>query len=87
MFVTLFYNGDAYINASSLVPPQTPENVTPLVEKYINEEFAKLGSKSKMTIEYFHGGKPWLADYKHWSFEAAHRATEVRAISCTSGEQ
>ena len=60
-----------------LVPPQTPENVNPLVVKYLSAEFAKLGSKNTIGVEAMHGGKPWLEDYKHWNYEAAHRATEV----------
>ena len=63
--------------ARSLVPPQTPENVTPLVTKYLEEEFKKLGSKNKLHVEYLHGGKPWVENHKHWSYEAARRATEV----------
>ncbi|KAL4071809.1 hypothetical protein J3A83DRAFT_4358217 [Scleroderma citrinum] len=60
-----------------LVPPQTPENVIPLVNAYLESEFAKLNSKNKMTVEYLHGGKPWVADVKHWNFEAAKRAVEA----------
>ncbi|KAH8993589.1 CNDP dipeptidase [Lactarius hatsudake] len=60
-----------------LVPPQTPGNVDPLVIKYIQDEFAKLGSKNTISVENLHGGKPWVEDYKHWSYEAAHRATEA----------
>jgi acetylornithine deacetylase/succinyl-diaminopimelate desuccinylase-like protein len=60
-----------------LVPPQTPEKVDPLVIKYLHDEFAKLGSKNTMSVENLHGGKPWVEDYKHWNYEAAHRATEV----------
>jgi len=60
-----------------LVPPQTPETVDPLVIKYINAEFAKLNTKNKMKIENLHGGKPWIADYKHWNYEAAKLATEA----------
>ncbi|KIY68726.1 CNDP dipeptidase [Cylindrobasidium torrendii FP15055 ss-10] len=58
-----------------LVPPQTPENVTPLVTKYINEEIAKLGSKNTISVEYLNGGLPWMADIKHWNYEAAREAT------------
>ncbi|KAF9030326.1 Zn-dependent exopeptidase [Hymenopellis radicata] len=58
-----------------LVPPQTPDNVRPLVTAYLESEFAKLGSKNTMTIEEVHGGKPWLADMNHWNFEAAKEAT------------
>ena len=60
-----------------LVPPQTPDNVDPLVIKYLSAEFAKLGSKNTINVENLHGGKPWVEDYKHWNYEAAHRATEV----------
>jgi len=60
-----------------LVPDQTPQNVDPLVIKYLEDEFAKLGSKNKMTIENLHGGKPWVADPKHWNYVAAAKATEA----------
>jgi Cys-Gly metallodipeptidase DUG1 len=70
-----------YINTRSLVPPQTPELVDPLVIAYLHSEFAKLGSKNKLMIENLHGGKPWVADVKHWNFEAAKVATEVSVYS------
>jgi Cys-Gly metallodipeptidase DUG1 len=60
-----------------LVPPQTPENVDPLVIQYLHDEFAKFKSKNTINVENLHGGKPWVEDYKHWSYEAAHRATVV----------
>jgi len=58
-----------------LVPPQTPESVDPLVIQYIQDEFRKLKTKSKLEIESLHGGKPWVADHNHWNYEAAKRAT------------
>ncbi|THH12856.1 hypothetical protein EW146_g7301 [Bondarzewia mesenterica] len=58
-----------------LVPPQTPDNVNPLVVKYLNAEFKKLNSKNTLTIEELHGGKPWVEDHNHWNYEAAKRAT------------
>jgi Cys-Gly metallodipeptidase DUG1 len=61
-----------------LVPPQTPELVDPLVKTYIQAEFAKLNSKNTLVIESLHGGVPWVADYSHWNYEAAKRATEVK---------
>lgn len=61
----------------SLVPPQTPENVNPLVVEYIQELFRSLDTKNKLEIECLHGGKPWVTDPDHWNFEAAKRATEV----------
>ncbi|KAI0795572.1 glutamate carboxypeptidase [Abortiporus biennis] len=60
-----------------LVPPQTPEDITKKVISYVESEFGKLNSRLTMKIEYLHGGKPWVADYNHWSFEAAKRATEA----------
>lgn len=43
-----------------LVPNMTPENVDGIVIKYLKDEFAKLGSKNKLTVENLHGGKPWV---------------------------
>ncbi|KAJ2999386.1 hypothetical protein NUW54_g6946 [Trametes sanguinea] len=48
-----------------------------LVVPYIEQEFAKLESKNKLKVEMLGGGMPWMADYKHWNYEAARRATEV----------
>jgi hypothetical protein len=31
-------------------------------------------------VEDLHGGKPWVENYKHWNYEAAHRATEVTCL-------
>ncbi|KAI6126896.1 hypothetical protein F5141DRAFT_1186199 [Pisolithus sp. B1] len=44
-----------------LVPPQTPEKIIPLVNAYLESEFRQ----------------PWVADVKHWNFEAAKRAIEA----------
>ncbi|KAH7925338.1 CNDP dipeptidase [Leucogyrophana mollusca] len=60
-----------------LVPPQTPENVNPLVISYLEAEFAKLNSKNKLQVEYIHGGKPWVTNPKHWNFEAAKKAIQT----------
>ncbi|KAJ7035849.1 hypothetical protein C8F04DRAFT_1096925 [Mycena alexandri] len=60
-----------------LVPPQTPDAVEPLVKSYLESEFAKLGSKNKMDVELLHSGKPWVADWKHWNYTAAIKATEL----------
>lgn len=57
------------------MPPQTPDKVTPLVISYLEAEFAKLNSKNKLRITLEPGGKPWVADIKHWNYEAAIRAT------------
>jgi len=60
-----------------LVPDMTPEKVDKLVIKYLEEEFAKLGSKNKFKIENLHGGKPWVTDPRHWNYVAAAKATEA----------
>jgi Cys-Gly metallodipeptidase DUG1 len=60
-----------------LVPPQTPENVDPLVIAHLEKAFAALNSKNKLTVEDLHGGKPWVTDHRHWNFEAAKRATKA----------
>lgn len=59
------------------MPPQQPDDIRAKVEKYLKEEFAKLNTKCKMEIEYLHGGIPWVADFKHWNYQAAKNATEV----------
>lgn len=48
-----------------------------MVEKYLKDEFAKLGSKNSLQVESLHGGKPWLEDWKHWNYAAAAKATEA----------
>ncbi|CAL1717401.1 unnamed protein product [Somion occarium] len=60
-----------------LVPPQTPDDITKKVVSFIEDEFAKLKTKLKMKVEFVGGGKPWVADTNHWSYEAAKRATET----------
>ncbi|TFK53202.1 CNDP dipeptidase [Heliocybe sulcata] len=60
-----------------LVPPQTPDKINPLVVKYLESEFAKLNSKNQLSVECLHGGKPWVADIKHWNYEAAIKATQA----------
>jgi len=60
-----------------LVPPQTPDTVAPLVVQYLEAEFAKLNSKNKLRVYLEHGGKPWVANIKHWNYEAAIKATQA----------
>jgi len=60
-----------------LVPNQTPELVDPLVIKYLEAAFAKLGTKNKLVVESLHGGKPWVADPDHWNYKAAAKATKA----------
>nr|BAK07062.1 predicted protein [Hordeum vulgare subsp. vulgare] len=60
-----------------LVPDIGLEEVTKLVTDYVNAEFAKIKTKSSMSVEMLHGGEPWVADPNHYSYRAAHKATEA----------
>lgn len=42
------------------MPNLTLDEVTKLVCDYVNAEFAKINTKSKMTVEMLHGGEPWV---------------------------
>ena len=59
-----------------LVPDMDPGKVIECVEKHVESEFAKLKSKNTMKLSPDHPGKPWVADPKHWNYEAAFKATE-----------
>jgi Cys-Gly metallodipeptidase DUG1 len=61
----------------SLVPNLTPDNVTPLVEDFINKEFKKLNSKNKLTIKPIGDAEAWVTDYKNASYKAGAQATKV----------
>ncbi|KAF8149656.1 hypothetical protein K438DRAFT_2027362 [Mycena galopus ATCC 62051] len=72
--LTFFY---VYVYVSVLlVPPQTPDADEPLVVRYKECEFTRLGTKNAMQIELFHSSKLWVTDQKHWNYAAAARATE-----------
>ncbi|KAI9007093.1 hypothetical protein BC832DRAFT_428417 [Gaertneriomyces semiglobifer] len=58
------------------VPNMEPEEITQLVVRYLNDEFAKLGSKNTMKVECGHAGKAWVADTNHWNFVAASKAIQ-----------
>ena len=62
------------------MPDQTPEKVNVLVQKHIEQEFAKLQTKNKMHLESLHGGKPWVTDPDHWNYTAAKIATKVGGL-------
>ena len=64
----------------SLVDPQTPSLIEPLVRNFLDAEFAKLNSKNTMDVSYEGGGLPWVGDKDHWNFQAADAATRVRAV-------
>jgi Cys-Gly metallodipeptidase DUG1 len=58
------------------VPNMEIDPVNELVYKYVNEQFAKLGSKNKFNVSLLHAGKWWVASPKHWNFTAAGKAVE-----------
>lgn len=59
-----------------LVPNLLPDQVAAIAKGYIEAEFAKLGSKNKLTVETLSGGKPWVSDVNHWNYQAGIKATE-----------
>lgn len=59
------------------VPDIEPRKLDEVVFKHVNDAFAKLGSKNKMTVELIHDGDYWVADPHNWSFRAAARATKA----------
>ncbi|KAI8824573.1 uncharacterized protein EV422DRAFT_520577 [Fimicolochytrium jonesii] len=58
------------------VPNMEPEEINRLVKKFVDEEFAKLGSKNTIKLDCSHGGKCWVADTNHYNYVAAEKATE-----------
>jgi hypothetical protein len=52
------------------------DEVTQLVEKHVNGEFAKLKSKNKMKFSIVHCGKWWVEDPNHPNYTAAAKAVE-----------
>ncbi|GAA6001314.1 hypothetical protein JCM10207_006604 [Rhodosporidiobolus poonsookiae] len=60
-----------------LVPDLQPDEVNAIVTKFLEDEFAKLGSKNTLKVEALHGGKPWVASIDHWNYRAADAATQT----------
>jgi len=58
------------------VPNMEIDDVTALVEKHVNEEFAKLKSKNKMKFNVMHVGKWWVEDPNHPNYTGAAKAVE-----------
>ena len=58
------------------VPNMEIDDVNKLVYKYLDEQFAKLGSKNTFKVSLIHAGKWWVASPKHWNFTAAGKAVE-----------
>lgn len=81
-----FYNpGDKTVIPASVtgkfsirtVPDMVPEKVTDIVVKYVEDEFAKLGSKNKISVCCTHYGPHWLASPDHPNYVAASEAVEA----------
>ncbi|KAF2477056.1 CNDP dipeptidase [Lindgomyces ingoldianus] len=58
------------------VPNMEIDDVTKLIQKHVEEEWAKLNSKNKMKFNVVHCGKWWVEDPKHWNYTAAAKAVE-----------
>lgn len=58
------------------VPNMEIERTNEIVAKYVQDEFAKLGSKNTLKVYPQHTGKWWVASPDHWNFRAADKATE-----------
>lgn len=58
------------------VPDMESSKVNDCVFKYVNDVFAKLGSKNTMKVTCQHDGRWWVASPKHWNFTAAGKAVE-----------
>jgi Cys-Gly metallodipeptidase DUG1 len=58
------------------VPNMEIKKTNDFVFKYVEEQFAKLGSKNTLKVYEIHSGNWWVASPKHWNFAAAAKATE-----------
>ena len=58
------------------VPDIDADKLDKLVERYVKDEFKKLGSKNTLNFILQHGGPWWVASPKHWNFTAAGKAVE-----------
>ncbi|KAK1770788.1 cytosolic non-specific dipeptidase [Phialemonium atrogriseum] len=58
------------------VPNMEIDETNECVYKYVNEQFAKLGSKNTLKVYAQHTGKWWVASPNHWNFTAAAKAVE-----------
>ncbi|KIK92222.1 hypothetical protein PAXRUDRAFT_830172 [Paxillus rubicundulus Ve08.2h10] len=60
-----------------LVGTQTPKDVHAIVDKFLRQEFNKLGSKNKMALVLETEGMPWVGNKDHWNFKAADAAIQA----------
>ena len=58
------------------VPDMDIDKTNACVQKFVEEQFAKLKSKNTMSMHPLHTGKWWVASPKHWNFAAAAKAVE-----------
>lgn len=58
------------------VPDMDGDAVTKCVETFVNETFAKLGSKNTCKVWCQHAGRWWVASPAHWNYTAAGKAVE-----------
>jgi len=58
-----------------LVPNQNVKTVTGLIIQYLDEEFKKLDTKTKMILEVVGGGEPWVVSTDSRNYVAGKKAT------------
>lgn len=58
------------------VPNIEPRKLDEIVFSHVEEAFAKLGSKNKVSTALVHDGDYWLSDPHGWSYTAAAKATK-----------
>ncbi|KAL7312340.1 hypothetical protein PS15m_008109 [Mucor circinelloides] len=59
------------------VPDMDPKQVSALVVKFCQDEFAKLGSKNTLDVHCTHDGNYWLSSPNHPNYVAAAKAVET----------
>lgn len=59
-----------------LVPDMDPAEVEGLVTVYLEKKHKESGSPNPLKVTMGHGGKPWVADFKHPHYEAGQKAIQ-----------
>lgn len=57
-----------------IVPNQEPNEIERLVVDFVKKRFELRNSPNKLNVHMYHGGKPWVADFKHEHYQAARNA-------------
>lgn len=66
---------------NSLVYPQDPNKIAPIVQEYLYSEFDNLGTRNTLKVNYLGGSSPWVGDKDDINHKAADAAIQVRTSS------